>query len=546
MRILGIDVGSSSIKAVEIDSAFGRFEIHDHHEEVIQAGESVQTALSRLVHALPKVPDRIVGALKTSQTTFRNLQLPTRDKKAVRAGVAFELEDELPFPSDQLASDFSILEQSKSGTSLHVAATMRKHLVAGLSQWQEWGIDPDTVTTEAWGLRALLNRTASATAGPLLLVHIGHQRTLLYVHFEGKPLLARELDWGGSRFEEVIQHKYGLTAERAAEVKLKQGFVLAPSQRSQATTEQIEFSEALLGTMTDLVAEIRQLDLTAKSLTQHRIQALYLSGGSCLLPGMLRTFEELFDHPVHLLRSMTGLGGSGVEYSEQTNAAFALATGLALTLVGTDRNQMVNLRAGEFAKSKRGRELNLTALRRPLQAVGAITFCLVLSLFVESRVYRARLTDTDAQLEKNLRGFFGQLAGSAVRSYLANTGELRKSINRELGRKRELSQLFAPNPRSPLEYLKELSSHVPKDTVVDMTVFQVGAAPASPYKTNDDATVSLSFLVNNPQMADKLTSQLGPKVSGLERSKMEETSVAGVKKWKITFTGKPSGETYGK
>ena len=35
------------------------------------------------------------------QVTFRNLHLPTRDKKAIQAGVGFELDDELPFDSEK-------------------------------------------------------------------------------------------------------------------------------------------------------------------------------------------------------------------------------------------------------------------------------------------------------------------------------------------------------------------------------------------------------------------------------------------------------------
>ena len=65
-------------------------------------------------------------SLKTRQVTFRNLQLPTRDKKAIQSGVGFELEDELPFSIENAAYDYSIISQSKAGTQVHVAATLKK------------------------------------------------------------------------------------------------------------------------------------------------------------------------------------------------------------------------------------------------------------------------------------------------------------------------------------------------------------------------------------------------------------------------------------
>src|SRR5258708_2174254 len=113
MRILGIDLGSTSIKAVELDSAFGRYEIHDYYEYPVAAGTDLNLALTQLMGSLPKQPDRVAIALRSGQVTFRNLRLPTRDRKSIQAGVGFELDDELPFSMDKAVYDYSILSQAK-------------------------------------------------------------------------------------------------------------------------------------------------------------------------------------------------------------------------------------------------------------------------------------------------------------------------------------------------------------------------------------------------------------------------------------------------
>ena len=80
-----------------------------------------------------------------------------------------------------------------------------------------------------------------------------------------------------------------------------------------------------------------------------------------------------------------------------------------------------------------------------------------------------------------------------------------------------------------------------------MTQFQVGAAPSSPYAPTAESNASLTFLVANPQMAERLSSILGGKLSGMQRGKMEEsTSSDGTKRWKVTYTGKPTEDSYGK
>ena len=551
MRILGIDLGTTSVKAVELDSAFGRYEVHEYHELKIAAGENPLEVARTLIASLPKPPDRIVAALRTQRSTFRNLSLPTRDKKAIQASVGFELDDELPFPLEETVYDYSVLSTVGQISHVHVAATLREHLLASVAEWNSAGIDPDLITTEAWAYRALFNKMgASPTpdAAPVLLVQVGHDHTTLYIHLNGTPILAREIPLGGRDLTASIQNRYNVPADQAEAAKLDNGFVLPPSQRAQATAEQIEFSDTLLPPLMELVREIRHANLTCKNITHQSVGTIHLAGGSSLLPGMARLIEEELNVPVRPLQALSAIATSGVTYSEPTDASFGLAAALALCLVGSERSSAINLRKGEFAKLGQSRGLNMANLRRPLAALAVITASLFLSLFVQNQVYKSRLKTTDAQLEKSIRSFFGQLAPSAIRTYMSNTSTLKARINQELTRTRESATLMGENAKSPLNFLKEMSLAIPKDVVLDMVNFQVGASPAGPYNAQAEGQASLTFLVNNPQMAERLAGIVDRKMTGVQRSKIDE--VPGVdgapKRLKITFTGKPTEDSYGK
>ncbi len=552
MRILGIDLGSKSIKAVEIDSAFGRFEIHEYHEEPLAPGEEPTVALARLMHGLHKEPDRLAVAIRSGQLTFRNLTLPTRDKKAILSSVAFELEDELPFPIENAVYDMSILSQGKLGSTVHVAATLKLHLENFLKAWSAAGVDPDFITSESWAYRCLLNRVLGPDPGaqekPVLLVHIGHERTVLYLHHRGRPVASRELLWGGRDLTLAMCQKYHIPLDQAEAAKLDHGFVLPQSRTEEVTQEQLDLSETLMGSIRELIKEIRQTRLTCKNLTQESLETIYLAGGTSLLPGLNRVIEEDLQIPVKPLQSLSAVATSGVTYSEQTDAAFALAVSIALCLVGPDKTSSINFRRGEFAKQGRTTEINFASLKRPAQAFGAIAFCFFLSLFVQSTVYQREIIGIDSQLERAMKGFFTGLSGSAVRTYMANTTTLRASINKELGKQRDLNKLITQNPHSPLDFLKELSSSVSKDIVTDMTVYQVGAAPTSPYSPTDETSTSLTFLVANPQVAERLNSSLSGRIRGLQKSKLEEVTApdGSGKRWKVTFTGKVQEDAYGK
>jgi type IV pilus assembly protein PilM len=542
MRILGIDVGTASIKAVEFDSAFGRYEIHDYYEHAVEPDADMVLALGRLMQSLPKQPDRVAIALKSGQVTFRNLKLPTRDRKSILAGVGFELDDDLPFPIENAAYDFSILSQSKQGTHIHVAATLKSHLSGTIDAWKTAGIDPDLITTESWAYRTLLNRVLSPAQQetPVIFAHIGHEHTTLHVLWNGIPILARELSWGGRDLTQAIAQKYKMSTAQAEQAKIDHGFVVAPGEGGDITTEQAEFSEALLAMLQTLIVELRQVDLTSKSLTHKSVKEIYIAGGSSLLPGLTHVLERSMGIPIRILQGLSSIATSGVTYSEHTDATFVLAAAVGLCMVGPEKALALNFRKGEFSKLGDQREFSLEGLKRPLMALGAMMACLVISLTVQSATYHSKLSDIDAQLERSMKGFFGAISSSGIRNYLINPVGLKKAVERELGKQRDIAKLAAPNPQSPLDYLQKLSSSVPKSITTDLLEYQVGAAPG-PYKPDSDIAASLTFLVPSPQMADQLTSSLTGRF-GLKREKMEETTSAGVKQWKVVFSGKAAFE----
>ncbi len=548
MRIIGIDVGATSIKAVEIDSAFGRYEVHEYHEQPIEGGSDPRVGIETLLGGLPKRPDRVAVAMRTSQTTFRNLHLPARDRKAIQAGVKFELEDELPFDIEKAVYDYSILNQGRQGTDLHAAATLKSSLLAYLNLWLNAGVDPDLVTTEAWACQALMNRCLQLPEQekPVMFAQLGHERTILYIHWRGSTVLAREISWGGIDLTTAICQKYHIPLEQAEQAKRDHGFVLSSEMTGDVTREQVDFSGTLRAPIDQLILEMRQAILTCKSSTHENVSTIYVCGGTSLLPGIMRVIEEGLQIPVHPLKPLTSASSAGVSYSEQADSSYAIATGLALTMVGQSKAAAINFRKGEYSKQGRTREFNWVMLKKPLYAAGAVVACMLISLGVQSSIYNSRMTNMNSRLETSVRKFFGQIAPSAVRSYVANPANLKTAINKELGKQREIARLAGPNPRSPLNYLKNLSQAIPKDAVVDMITYSAGAAPTSSYLKPSDSSTSLTFLVHKQADVDRIRSLLSGRIKDLQATQPQEVTHDGAKKWKVTFTGKLGEDAYGK
>lgn len=550
MRILGLDVGTTAVRAVEVDSAFGRFHVQDYHERPVPPAGSPFESAARLVESLQKKPDRIVVAIPSHQTTFRNVRVPTKDRKAVRAAIAFELEDELPFDLDKSAHDFTVLSQDSASTLVHVNATLKKYLAEFLSGLGEHGIDPDIITTQTWAYRTLFREPPSQD--PVMLAHFGKDRTTLYVHSNGMPALTHDIAWGGQDITNRIKSRYRISDAEAEKAKLESGFILSQAHRSQATPEQIEFSATISDALQPFLHEIRQTIYSARKITEKRISKLFLSGSTSMIPGLRPAIEEQLRVQVLPFRALSAANPGKVSYSEESDARFALAAGLALCSVGPDRAHLINFRKGEFSKAGQGSTFSASSLEGPLLAAGAMGLCLFVSLFVQSQIYKSRISDLDKQLERNIKAFFGGLSPSATRSYLSNPKKLDEDVQKELKQKREIAKLLESDPRSPLGFLKNLSAKIPAKTLVlDMIRYQVGSSPEKPFPARSSTagdTAEITFLMSKPQDISELTKLLETVLTDVKTSPTQTVpSPDGAgDKLRVTFTGTPKEDAYGR
>jgi cell division ATPase FtsA len=442
------------------------------------------------------------------------------------------------------------LSQDKSGTMVHVAVALRKTALETIATFESAGVELDLLTTEAAAYRAFLNRivTADNQVQPVMIARIGHTRTVIYVHQRGMPVMARELSWGGRELTLTLAQRFGVPLDQAEQMKLDHGFVIPPSQRGEATPEQIEFSDALLAPVQKLVWNLRQAKITAKNITNENITQVYVTGGTSILPGLSQVIEETVQAPVSPLQALSSIATtSGVTYSEAADATFLNAAAVAMCYVGPDKSALINFRKGPLGKKGKGGEFQVESLKGPAMGFGAVMLCLLISLIVQSSSYKAQLANKNKELERAVKQFFPMVGESTVRTYLASLSELKKRVTTQINKQREMAKLMAPNPRDPLDVIRKLSTAIPKDVVVDLINTQVGAAPGTQYEKATTGDASLTFLVASPQMIDRLQGLLTPLIGGIRKSGVEEVPAKDdiPKRYKVTFSGKLTEAAYG-
>jgi len=524
MRVLGLDIStaaSGSVTCLEMDTAFGRFEIRDMHEGQLEL----------VLDSLQKRPDRVITAVPVEISTFRNLQIATKDKKAIRAALEFELEDDLPFERENLHYDSVIMGgASGTGSTIHIGAVKRESFETHLNHLREFGIDPDVITTDAWAYRSLMSRLNMGQE-PVLMIGIDADRTFFYVHHRNRPVLYREVALGVRTIERHLAETMGASQNEIQAWIRDVGVTGIDEQVSNAISDILEL----------LLPEMKQTELAARASLKDPIPLVLVTGEGALIPGLMNWLESAFEKRVELFRPFSQLSSGQVNYSDMTEIKFAKALALAMTAIPADKLPALNLRKGPFSKTSDEGDTALDWIKKPLPYVFITAAVFFSTKTIEYNYYQSKLNESEDTLKRSVKSYFGGVSDNVARIYLSDPAKLKRNIEADLTREREFSKLLTPNPNSPLDFLKNLSQQIGKDVVVDLVSFDAGSDNHSPYRENQPFKATLSFIVSNAQVMAKLT-ELVEKNFNLKHGQSESVTHDGHPAFKITYSGTVGGK----
>ena len=101
-NVLGLDLGSHSIKAVELAQGLRSVEVVRFHAEPRDPEQSRSPSqLTRMLSTHSFRRDNVVAALRGDRISVRRLVFPFAEKRRLAQAVPFELEDKVPFDLDR-------------------------------------------------------------------------------------------------------------------------------------------------------------------------------------------------------------------------------------------------------------------------------------------------------------------------------------------------------------------------------------------------------------------------------------------------------------
>ncbi|MBI3601709.1 MAG: type IV pilus assembly protein PilM [Candidatus Omnitrophica bacterium] len=326
--VVGIDIGTSSVKAVEIARTNNSFEIHRWALESIE-GTDTKAAVKRLFSRMNIKDQTPVTSVAGKGALIRYIDMPRMTPEELRKSFVYEIDKYFPFDPQTIYTDCYITDpQSKEKKMSVLVAAAKKELVDERIQlFKEVGMNLTYVTTDAIAManafEQLVTDETTPTAAKAIL-DIGGMVSSLMILKDHSPCFTRDIFIGSQEMSKQIANILGVDLAKAEEIKR------APAEMFN---EVIQACEAPLD---NLIGEIHlSLDyfMTEKNV---QVAELFLVGGGSLLKGIEGVFEKSLNIPVKIWNPLAGLR-LGAEMASSDIHLFSsqlgVAIGLALTQV---------------------------------------------------------------------------------------------------------------------------------------------------------------------------------------------------------------------
>ena len=351
-NILGIDIGSYSVKIAEIRRTFKSFELIKFYERPIQntelltPEESESAALKSIIDDNGLIWDQVIVALPGQYVSSRLLSLPFSSKAKIDQTVEFELENYIPFELTDVVVDYHIIRTAKDSSKILVTYATKGSFVKFLNLLENTKIDPRVICVEGVELVNLVNLGMVPPEGVYSLIDIGHKKTTVTI-CRGKSLLyTRTIMIGGWHITEAIAAKLGVPFEEAEKLKIEMGQIGYDEVVGLDDLSK-QIVSAIRGAVDNLALHLRQTFFSHQEEEGEPVSGLYLSGGTSRLPGIDKFLSVKLKQNVAFLDCLA-FHFSRLEASEVHLQIIPQALALALRGVAPAGLPDINFRRGEF------------------------------------------------------------------------------------------------------------------------------------------------------------------------------------------------------
>ncbi len=348
--VLGVDIGSSSIKIVQISKRNGHAILETYGELALGpysgkgVGESTNLSTEKIIEAVNdilkekevNITTRDCGvAIQFSSSLMTVIDMPVVDKKQLEQMVPIEARKYIPVPISEVTLDWYIIPKEKntdSSSTENGSDTMQKMEVLIVALHNDTinrykdivtktGLSTSFFEIEIFStIRSVLDEEVS----PIMIIDMGASTTKLYIVEKGVLRLSHMIDRGSHNITDELSKSVGISMEDAEYLKREKGLL--------GDISGIALKDVASFTLNYIFSEASHVVMAYQKKYNKNVSKVLLVGGGSALKGVVDVAKNIFQTEVVAGDPFSKVVAPAFleKVLKETGPEFAVAVGIAL------------------------------------------------------------------------------------------------------------------------------------------------------------------------------------------------------------------------
>jgi type IV pilus assembly protein PilM len=343
--LVGVDIGSSAVKAVEIKvggKGGDEFQLMNIGIEslppeaivdgaIMDAGAVIDSIQRVFQESRIKTAECATG-VSGNAVIVKKISLPQMTQEELAESIHWEAEQYIPFDIQDVALDYELVEGSGSGGNMDVMliAVKKDKISDYTSAISQAGKTASVVDVDVFALQNAYEVNYGIDPGRVVaLLNVGASIMNINIVKGGTSIFNRDIAVGGNQYTDAIQKELNLSFEQAE--SLKKGARVEGAAR--------ENLGPILQTVSENIAlEIQKtFDFFKATSSEDRIDRIFLSGGTSKVQGLQDLLSDRFEAGVEIMNPFNNViynpRDFDPDFISEIGPSAAIAVGLAVRKV---------------------------------------------------------------------------------------------------------------------------------------------------------------------------------------------------------------------
>lgn len=345
-KFLGIDIGTSAIKVVELSTWAGRKKLENYGEisasvlyqkpfrtfeksTLLLSTRDISRAIKAVIEEAKIKTRHVVFSIPDFSTFFTSFELPPMSSEELPQAVKAEARRHVPIPLAEVTLDWQLLDSiaKQPGEKLKILLVTVPNEV--INQYRNIAANLNfkllALEAEVFALvRALIDKEEKRTLG---LIDIGARSTTCSIIDKRVLKISHSFDISGDNLTERIAKALSIDYKSAEDLKKKYGIL-----SSREGPEKVNIREILVP-MIDLI--IREVDRVFQGFfvrEKKEVKKIILTGGESFLPGFSEYFQNHFKKETEITNPFSRIFFPPIldKTLKEMGPSYAVALGAAL------------------------------------------------------------------------------------------------------------------------------------------------------------------------------------------------------------------------